>query len=99
MARPTPITCPQLPLTHHARLRMDGRRISPVAVAAVLAHGREAWVRGAKVVALGHGEVLKGARRGLDLRPFEGLQVVCSPEGDILTVYRNHDFRPLRRSA
>lgn len=94
MAHPT-----LLPLTHHARVRMDGRRISPAAVEAVLAHGRGVWIRGARVLALGHREVLAGARRGLDLRPFEGLQVVCSPEGDILTVYRNHDFRPLRRSA
>ena len=94
MARPD-----ALPLTHHARLRMDGRRIPPTAVEAVLAHGREAWVRGARIHALGKREVARAARRGLDLRPFAGLQVVCSPEGDVLTVYRNHDFRSLRRSA
>lgn len=88
-----------LPLTTHARQRMDGRRVPAEAVAAVLAHGREAWVRGACVHALGRREVERGARRGLDLRPYEGLQVVCSPQGDILTVYRNHDFRRLRRAA
>lgn len=31
-------------------------------------------------------------------RPYAGLQVVCSPEGDVLTVYWNHDFRSLRRA-
>ncbi len=93
--------CPDnpLPLTHHARLRMDGRRISAAAVDAVLAHGRMAWVRGAQIYALGHREVSRAARRGLDLRPFAGLQVVCAPDGDVLTVYRNHDFRGLRRAA
>ena len=94
MARPD-----ALPLTHHARLRMEGRRIPPAAVEAVLAHGREAWVRGARIHALGRREVEQAARRGLDLRPYAGLQVVCSPEGDVLTVYRNHDFRSLRRPA
>ena len=87
-----------LPLTHHARVRMDARRIPPAAVEVVLAHGREAWVRGARIHALGRREVASGARRGLDLRPYAGLQVVCSPEGDVLTVYRNHDFRSLRRA-
>lgn len=93
--------CPAvpLPLTHHARLRMDGRRISAAAVDAVLAHGRTAWVRGAQIYALGHREVARAARRGLDLRSFAGLQVVCAPDGDVLTVYRNHDFRGLRRVA
>ena len=88
-----------LPLTHHARARMDGRRIPPEAVAAVLAHGRTVWTRGAQVFALGRKEVARALQRGLDLRPFAGLQVVCAPDGDVLTVYRNHDFRPLRRGA
>jgi hypothetical protein len=88
-----------LSLTTHAQRRMDGRRIPAEAVEAVLAHGREAWVRGACIHALGNREVTRGYRQGLDLRPYAGLQVVCSPEGDILTVYRNHDFRSLRRAA
>jgi hypothetical protein len=78
---------------------MDGRRISTAAVAAVLAHGRAVWARGAQIYALGKREVQRAARRGLDLRPYAGLQVVCAPDGDILTVYRNHDFRSLRRTA
>lgn len=88
-----------LPLTRHARHRMDGRRISREAVEMVLAYGRCARVRGACVHALGRREVERGRRAGVDLRPFEGLQVVCSPEGAVITVYRNHDFRALRRAA
>jgi hypothetical protein len=78
---------------------MDGRRISTAAVEAVLNHGRTVWARGAQIHALGRKEVQQASRAGLDLRSYAGLQVVCSPDGDILTVYRNHDFRPLRRSA
>ncbi len=88
-----------LPLTHHARRRMDGRRIPSEAVEAVLAYGRAVWARGAQIYALGRKEVERASRRGLDLRPFAGLQVVCAANGDVLTVYRNHDFKPLRRSA
>lgn len=88
-----------LSLTDHARLRMDGRRIPVEAVAAVLDHGRVAWVRGAQVYALGRKEVDRAARRGLDLRAYAGLQVICAPNGGVITVYRNHDFRSLRRTA
>jgi hypothetical protein len=88
-----------LPLTDHARARMDGRRIPAEAVEAVLAYGRTVWTRGAQIHALGRKEVQWASRQGLDLRPFAGLQVVCAPDGDVLTVYRNHDFRGLRRAA
>lgn len=38
------------------------------------------------------------AEQGADLRELEGMHVVCSPEGVILTVYRNHDLRGLKPS-
>lgn len=88
-----------LPLTDHARSRMDGRRIPIDAVEAVLAYGRTVWARGAQIYALGKKEVEKASRHGLDLRPFAGIQIICAPNGDVLTAYRNHDFRSLRRSA
>jgi hypothetical protein len=86
-------------LTRHARMRMDCRRISEEALEAVLAYGRKVWARGAQIHALGNKEVLWGAGHGLDLRPFAGLHVVCTPDGVILTAYRNHDFHPLRKTA
>ena len=88
-----------LPLTDHARSRMDGRRIPAQAVEAVLTHGRTVWTRGAQIHALGKKEVEQASRQGLDLRPFAGVQVVCASNGDVLTVYRNHDFKALRRCA
>ena len=87
------------PLTRHAQERMNRRRISSAAVEAVLTYGRRIWARGAQIHALGEREVRRGFRKGLDLRPFAGLQVVCTPSGDIMTVYRNNDFRSLRRSS
>ena len=88
-----------LPLTHHARARMNGRRIPAEAVEMVLQFGRLVWARGAQIHALGRKEVQQASHWGLDLRPYAGLQVVCAPSGDILTVYRNHDFKRLRRAA
>jgi hypothetical protein len=85
-----------LPLTHHARVRMDSRRISLKAVEVVLAHGREAYVRGARVYALGHKEVALAFRKGLDLRPFEGVQVVCSHDGDVMQSPRTGTSQPWR---
>ena len=88
-----------LQLTHHARLRMEGRRIPEAGVSAVLEHGRAIWARGALIHAVGRREVARAARHGVDLRPWEGVQVVCAPDGHVVTVYRNHDFRPLRRAS
>lgn len=95
----SPSNIAPLPLTVHARTRMDGRRISTQAVEAVLAYGRTVRARGAQIYALGKKEIQWASRQGLDLRSFAGLQVICAPNGDVLTVYRNHDFRSLRRSA
>jgi hypothetical protein len=78
---------------------MGGRRVSLDALEAVLIYGRTIWTRGAQIHAIGNREVRWGLLHGLDLRPFAGLQVVCTPEGVVLTVYRNHDFRSLRRSV
>lgn len=88
-----------LPLTTHARQRMDGRRISSAAVDAVIVYGRAVHLRGAWVHALGRREVAWAQRQGVDLRAYQDLQVVCAPNGDVITVYRNADFRSLRRSA
>jgi hypothetical protein len=86
-------------LTKHVVERMDGRRIPVHAVQVVLAYGRRVWTRGAQVFALGRREVHRASLRGLDLLPYEGIQVVCTPGGSILTAYRNQDFKSLRKSS
>jgi hypothetical protein len=83
-------------LTHHAKQRMTARRLSREAIRAALSYGRVAFVRGAEIFAIGHKEVRTFACEGVDLSPYEGVQVVCTPDGIILTAYRNRDFRALR---
>ena len=83
-------------ITSHARMRMMARRISETALSAVMEYGRVAYVRGAKIYVIGRKEVTKFLRKGIELADFEGIHVVCSSEGDVLTTYRNRDFRGLR---
>jgi len=83
-------------LTKHARQRMNLRGLSESAVNTALEYGRLACVRGAAIYAVGRNEVRFYADLGIDISTYEGVQVVCSPDGTVLTVYRNRDFRGLK---
>lgn len=85
-----------LPLTDHAQKRMSQRGLSEQAIEAALTYGREVRARGALIYAIGKKEVRKNRATGVDLRRFEGIQVVCLSDGTILTVYKNRDFTRLR---
>jgi hypothetical protein len=84
------------PLSWHAWCRLHARRLSGGAVEAALSCGRVVHVRGAAIHVIGRREVARWRRRGIDLSRFEGVHVVCAPDGSILTVYRNRDLRGLR---
>ena len=83
-------------LTRHAWQRMGARGLSPQKLRRVLNYGRVVHVRGATIYAVGRSEVEHFAADGVDLSDVDGVQVVCGTEGQILTVYRNRDFRGLR---
>lgn len=83
-------------LTKHAYERMITRSISRTAIEAALQFGRCVEIRGAQIFAIGRKEVEKYRRDGIDLREFEGTQVVVTAGGAVMTVYRNSDFRSLR---
>jgi len=85
-----------LPLTDHAQRRMSQRGLSEDAIDAALTYGREVRTRGAVIYAIGKKDVRKHLADGVDLRAFEGIQVVCVSDGTILTVYKNRDFSGLR---
>ncbi|MFC1572669.1 DUF4258 domain-containing protein [Candidatus Eisenbacteria bacterium] len=83
-------------LTRHAKTRMDSRRISDDAVLAVLNFGRIVHIPGAVVYFVGRREVSKYARQRIDLSGYEGIQVICSLDGAIVTVFRCNDLKWLR---
>lgn len=82
--------------TVHARMRMHARGVSRQAVMAALRHGRRCHVNGMCIHAIGRREIRRGSEQGIDLRSYAGVQVVCSHNRRIVTVYRNEDFSRLR---
>lgn len=82
--------------TRHAIIRMNSRGVDREAVRAALDYGRAVRIRGAEIYALGRKEVAKLAKLDIDVAEHEGVQVVCSHDGRIITVYRNRDFSGLR---
>lgn len=85
--------------TDHARSRMSARAVNADDIDLVMAFGRVIHTRGAEIHAIGHREVSHFRKQGINLAQCEGLQVVCSPDGAILTVYRNRDFSGLREKG
>ena len=83
-------------LTRHAWERMGCRGFSPETVRKVLSFGRVAHIRGATIYAVGRKEIVRYSKRGVDLVGLDGVQVVCSDNGAVITVYRNRDLRGLR---
>jgi hypothetical protein len=83
-------------VSYHGRVRMGGRRVSIDAIVAALMHGRVVFVRGACIHAIGRKEIKRFARWHIDLANYDGVQVVCSHDGTVISVYRNRDFRGLR---
>jgi hypothetical protein len=92
-----PSTLDSFSLTKHAYERMVTRSISRAAIEAALEFGRCVEIRGAQIFAIGRKEVEKYWRDGTDLSEFEGMQVVVTASGAVMTVYRNSDFRSFRR--
>ena len=82
--------------THHALQRMSMRRVPSSKVNLVLTYGRKTHTRGAIIYVIGKKEISQCAAFGIDLSELDGLQVVCSNEGAVITVYRNRDLRGLR---
>jgi hypothetical protein len=83
-------------LTRHASRRMQQRGLSDKAVQAAINYGREVYTNGAFKYAIGRKEVDRYRNKGINLSAYVGVQVVCSCEGDVMTAYRNSDFRGLR---
>ena len=83
-------------LSAHAEDQMDARSISVEALRRAVQYGRTSWTRGARIYAIGRKEVQYYRAHGIDLARYEGIHVVESAEGTVITVYRNRDLRGLR---
>ena len=83
-------------LSIHAQTRMLARGLRADAIDAVLTFGRVVYVRGADICVIGRKEIAWYAKDGIDLSAYDGVQVVTTTDGIILTVYRNRSFNGLR---
>lgn len=83
-------------LTSHAVLRMQQRGISAQLIQTALRYGRTIHARGDTFRVIGRKEVERHARRGIDLSHAEGIHVLVSGDGAVITAYRNHDLRRIR---
>lgn len=83
-------------LSRHAVQRCRTRRIPEQALDAALEFGQCRSTRGAIIYTLGWRQVRGQAERGLDLSRFEGVEVIESHDGTVLTVYRNSNARAIR---
>jgi len=86
----------EVAVTDHAITRMGERGISDEAVLAALEYGRVVHTRGARIHVIGRKEVKRFGHEGVDLADCEGVHVVCTTDGVVMTVYRNFDLRGLR---
>ena len=83
-------------LTAHALTRMAERGIPILAVNKTIAFGRIMRGRGATIYAIGKKEISLLLEKGIDLKGFEGVHVVMSKIGSVLTVYRNLNLPKLK---
>ncbi|GAB4244287.1 MAG: hypothetical protein OHK0028_22610 [Deltaproteobacteria bacterium] len=86
----------RITLTEHARVRLNSRRIPAEAVEMALLFGREVHAKGATFYAIGRREVDRFEESGIDLKGYEGIQVICAEDHVVVTAYRNRDFSNLR---
>ena len=86
------------PITKHAWLRMNARGIPIDAVQMALIFGRVIHERGAQRYSIGKKEVKEFGEADINLADYEGVHVICSKNGEVMTTYRNRDFKSLRSS-
>jgi hypothetical protein len=91
-----------VPYTTHARRRMQQRALTQVVVEQTMIYGREVIGHDTVLYVVGRNEVAEWRREGLRVEHLEGVHVVCSSAGEVITAYRNRTlagFRALRHAA
>ena len=79
-------------LTNHACQRMDQRSITAADVAAVMQYGRIFYTKGTVYHVLGRREI-KRLLPIVDLQHLDGVHIIASHEGIVITVYRDKGFQ------
>ncbi len=91
-----------VPYTRHAQRRMAQRALSRSVVEQAMIYGREVIGNDTVLYVVGRNEVLEWRREGFRLEHLEGVHVICSRCGVVITAYRDRGlagFRALRHAA
>lgn len=92
MIAPTSLSAFDSDITAHAGKRMQMRNVSIEAVQLALDYGRTFYSREVVFTVVGRKEIRR-YRDEIDLEDLNGLHVICGRNGDVITVYRNRQFR------
>ena len=79
-------------LTEHAKRRANSRGISESTIELVISIGRYAYGNNAIYFWLGKKEVKKYIKIIPNITKYEGVVVVASLDGDVITTYKNRRF-------
>lgn len=85
-----------LSLTCHAQRRASQRGINSRMVATALRFGRKTYQNGAIYYSIGRKEIRRYQDHFPELKHMNGVHVVLSMTGNILTVFRNQQFNIIR---
>ena len=87
---------PELIKSQHARMREGQRGISPKQVVLAFQYGRIIHARRAVYHVIGNKEIEKYGSIEPELKVMNGVQLVMSSNGTVLTAFRNKDLRKVR---
>lgn len=83
-------------ITFHAEMRMNQRGICTDTLELILQFGRKIRSKGAIFYVIGKKEIQRYCQIEPKLRDMEGMQVLTSLEGSVITTYRNKNLRSIR---
>ncbi len=85
--------------TTHALTRMAQRGFNDQQIALVLKYGRVIYAKGVVFYVVGRKEVAFFAKKGIDLRDVEAIQLLTKSNGVLITVYRSHDLKKIKKTT
>lgn len=83
-------------ITFHAEMRMCQRGICANTLELILQFGRKIRSKGATFYVIGKKEIQKYNTIEPKIKDMEGMQVLISAEGTVITTYRNKNLRSIR---
>ena len=80
----------------HALKRMNQRALSPQTIEMAILYGRMIYAKEARCYVVGKKEATQYRDRGLNIESVEGVHVLVSSTGQVITAYRNRNLSNIR---